>query len=565
MSLPLATPKLSARESGRGSSALPVDELPLLQRTADASALAYVTPSSRTIGAPLSLLRAPVPAVPAAPRMPDRAPGVGEQYRFHVDMGACIGCKCCVVACNEQNGNPAEINWRRVGELEGGWYPDAMRAYLSMGCNHCLEPTCLAGCPVDAYTKDAATGIVRHSADTCIGCQYCTWNCSYGVPQYNAERGVVGKCDMCHGRLSAGQMPACVSACPEGAIAIEIVAAADWRAAVAAATLATPAGLPTGDDSLSATRITLPANLPPNAAPRDITHVVPDHPHWPLVVMTVLTQLAVGAFTTVWLLQLLGASTHLDVAALTSLAVGGLALAASTLHLGRPAFAYRALRMWRRSWLSREVLLFSAFSGVAGAYAGMLWLDLPGSTAVGGLTVLLGAAGVTASACIYRVPSRPSWNTPHTLAQFNLTAALLGPLLAGAVGAGDTRWLAVAAATMAGAQFVATALGFFRCIASDRLELKGTARLLSTVLARRFVARGVLLALGAIVLPLFSAGLQGGLVPPPGLAWATPVYLLPAALVLAVAGEILGRHLFFVSAVPKHLAAPYIAAAREAA
>jgi len=47
-------------------------------------------------------------------RMPDRAPGDGEQYRFHVDMGTCIGCKCCVVACNEQNGNPAPINWRGV-------------------------------------------------------------------------------------------------------------------------------------------------------------------------------------------------------------------------------------------------------------------------------------------------------------------------------------------------------------------------------------------------------------------------------------------------------------------
>ena len=103
--------------------------------------------------------------------MPNRAPAPGEQYRFHVDMGKCIACKCCVVACNEQNGNPATINWRRVEEIEGGWFPMTMRSSLSMGCNHCLEPTCLQGCPVDAYSKDPATGIVRHSADACIGCQ----------------------------------------------------------------------------------------------------------------------------------------------------------------------------------------------------------------------------------------------------------------------------------------------------------------------------------------------------------------------------------------------------------
>jgi ferredoxin len=66
-------------------------------------------------------------------RMPDRAPRDGEQYRFHVDMSVCIGCKCCVVACNEQNGNPAPINWRRVGEIEGGWFPATSRSYLSMG------------------------------------------------------------------------------------------------------------------------------------------------------------------------------------------------------------------------------------------------------------------------------------------------------------------------------------------------------------------------------------------------------------------------------------------------
>ena len=95
--------------------------------------------------------------------MPDRAPDAGEQYRFHFDMGKCIGCKCCVVACNEQNGNPASINWRRVSEIEGGWFPNATRSFLSMGCNHCAEPTCLAGCPVDAYTKDPL-----HAPPNCV-------------------------------------------------------------------------------------------------------------------------------------------------------------------------------------------------------------------------------------------------------------------------------------------------------------------------------------------------------------------------------------------------------------
>jgi DMSO reductase anchor subunit len=276
--------------------------------------------------------------------------------------------------------------------------------------------------------------------------------------------------------------------------------------------------------------------------------------------MTVLTQLSVGAFVTIWLMQLLGVSTRLGLAAISSLMVGGLALTASTLHLGRPVHAYRALRMWRRSWLSREVLLFSAFSGVSAAYAGMLWFQLPGSEIVGGITALLGVAGVTASACIYRVPARPAWNTPYTLVQFNLTAATLGPIFAAAVAAGETRWLALAAAAMAGAQFVLLALRFFRCIASDSLELRGTARLLSTVLARPLLARGALLALGAIVLPLLAGGGRGALFALGGV----PVLFL-FALGCALAGEIVGRYLFFVSVVPKHLAAPYLPAASEAA
>ena len=571
-SMPLPLPQLRTSEEGSVSS----KPLPLLLRAKDQPGeIAYITKRSSAVESAL------LPGdVQARSRMPLRPPAAGEQYRFHFDMRKCIGCKCCVVACNEQNGNPASINWRRVGELEGGFFPDATRAFLSMGCNHCLEPTCLAGCPVDAYTKDPITGIVRHSADACIGCQYCTWNCSYGVPQYNAERGVVGKCDMCHGRLELGQTPACVAACPEGAIEIEVVTAADWRGAVAAAIAP---DVPVGDHSLSTTRVSVPADLPPNTRPRDITHVVPEHPHWSLIVMTVLTQLSVGAFVAIWLSQLLGGSAGLGSAALVSLGVGGLALAAATLHLGRPAHAYRALRMWRRSWLSREVLLFSGFSTVAAGYAGVLWFELPGGAVVGGVTALLGVAGVAASGCIYRVPSRPSWNTRYTLVEFLLTAGVLGPLFARAAAAGEARWLVMTAAAMAGAQVLLLALRFFRCIASDSLELRGTARLLSTVLARHVLARGILLAVGAIVLPLAAAGgppdLSAVASAPAeaGRVWFGPAeaglygFVLSAgldvrivAVTLALAGEILGRYLFFVSVVPRHLAAPYLAAASEA-
>lgn len=519
--------------------------LPLLTRVNDDN-LAFAL-TGHTVAAPL-VARA---RSTGDGLVPSRAPVVGEQYRFHVDMRKCIGCKCCVVACNEQNGNPAAINWRRVGEIEGGWYPAATRSYLSMGCNHCLEPTCLSGCPVDAYTKEPLTGIVRHSADACIGCQYCTWNCSYGVPQYNPERGVVGKCDMCHGRLELGQAPACVTACPEGAIAIEIVDVAEWKHALAARQ--SVPGTPVGDQSASTTRISLPTSLPPNARPRDITHVAPEHPHWPLVFMTVLTQLSVGAFATIWLLQLLGGTTRLGAAALTSLVVGGLALGASTLHLGRPIHAYRALRMWRRSWLSREVLLFGAFSGVATGYAASLWFGLSVSPLVGGLTVALGVAGVYASGSIYRVASRPSWNTPYTVAQFLLTAGVLGPLFVGALGVGDAPSLARGSVAMAGTHLLLLTIRFFRLIASDGPELRGTARLLSTVLARRFVLRGALLVVGAIVLPL--------LVDPAGAGQT--LFILGAGLTLGA--ELLGRYLFFVSVVPRHMTAPYLALESEAA
>ncbi len=265
--------------------------------------------------------------------------------------------------------------------------------------------------------------------------------------------------------------------------------------------------------------------------------------------MTVLTQLSVGTFATLWLLQIFGTSTSLTTTALLALLVGGLALGASTLHLGRPVHAYRALKMWKRSWLSREVLLFTCFSAVAGVYAGLLTLRLPGSSTVGPLTILLGIAGVTASAWIYRVPARPAWNSRHTPADFLLTGALLGLLFAGACGVISGRALMIGSVIAASAQLLNRATKFLWMTASESHELRSTARLLSTTLASQFLTRAGLLIAGGAVLPLFSQGRLS----------------TSAAFAVALAGEILSRYLFFVSVVPKNMAAPYLAAEQSAA
>jgi formate dehydrogenase iron-sulfur subunit len=478
--------------------------------------------------------------------MPERLPNAGEQYRFHLDMSQCIGCKCCVVACNEQNGNPADIQWRRVGEVEGGAYPDTLRLYLSMGCNHCLEPTCMTGCPVNAYTKDPLTGIVLHSAERCIGCQYCTWNCSYGVPQYNPERGVVGKCDMCYSRLSEGREPACVAACPEEAIRIEIVNVAEWRREYAAQ--ANAPGLPSADDSISTTRVTLRHKTPADTGRVDTARVHPEHPHWPLVFMTVLTQMAVGAIASMAACQAFARIPVARVPAAVVVLIALFALGASTLHLGRPVYAFRALSMWRRSWLSREVLLFSLFAIAAIGYAAELWRASPFSATCGAVAAALGIAAVFASARLYKVAARPAWNSMHTFLEFYLSVALTGTLLA-------ATFLPAAAAVLSRAASCAAALlaaqqmwKIFSLLRSPAFELRASGELLFYPLFPRFAAR--VLCLAAVALAALFLRKY---------AWA-----LPACLCAAIAGEILGRYLFFVSVVPKNMAAPYLRGERAA-
>ena len=277
--------------------------------------------------------------------LPATPPGPGQQYAFDVDLDRCSGCKACVTACHALNGLDEHETWRDVGLLVGGTTALPVLQHVTTACHHCLEPACMTGCPVDAYEKDPVTGIVRHLDDQCFGCQYCTLACPYDVPKYHAGKGIVRKCDMCSQRLAVGEAPACVQACPHEAIAIKVV---DVRQVVedAEANLFLP-GAPEPHITLPTTTYRTKRVFPRNMLPADYYAVSPQHPHWPLIVMLVLTQLSVGAFLIHLLLETLlsadAAAALRPIQTTSALGFGLLALAASTLHLGRPQYAYRAV------------------------------------------------------------------------------------------------------------------------------------------------------------------------------------------------------------------------------
>lgn len=136
---------------------------------------------------------------------------------FLLDLHRCVGCGACVLACRIENGRVREAAWRRVLPLNLARRAGGPTYSLSVACHHCEEPACLKACPARAYEK-RADGIVIHHEARCLGCRYCEMACPFGTPQYDAAPGVVSKCHLCAHRLDAGRAPACVSACPTGAL-----------------------------------------------------------------------------------------------------------------------------------------------------------------------------------------------------------------------------------------------------------------------------------------------------------------------------------------------------------
>jgi DMSO reductase iron-sulfur subunit len=480
----------------------------------------------------------------------------GEQYRFHFDAVACVGCRCCEVACNEQNNNPADIKWRRVGEMEGGEFPAFTQLLNSMSCNHCIDPECMKGCPTNSYIK-LDNGIVFHDDDVCIGCQYCTWNCPYQVPVFHEERHIVTKCHMCHERLDEGQSPACVQACPAGAIEIEVVNVEEWLSRDIDEQANMPF-LPDARITNSTTRYTLPENMPDNMKEVDEHILKPAHSEIPLVFMTVLTQLSLGGFLALFLgdaLSLFGFESTNWIMALMVLLPSAIGLPLSALHLGRPFLAMTAMKNIKTSWLSREALALGVFTGLMSVVVGLYLIDAPHALRlfVEAITLATGIYGIYAQSMIYRIKARPSWNRVTTNLKF-FGVAYIGAFLVAFISSISSIHEAIIPLTTLGMIGGVAQLFFsyedIRTLDAkeNAYQLQRTKRLLNENFAKVKKMRFITLLVGAVLFPLLT------------LVFVSASYVAAASVFLGLAilvsliSELADRFLFYSTVVPLGMA-----------
>ena len=178
-------------------------------------------------------------ALASAALPPARPAAVPSQRRWVmvIDLARCDGCRACTEACAAMHFVPPGQEWIKVYKMRDN--PAAEPYWFPRPCMQCDNPPCVKVCPVSATWK-REDGIVIQDGSRCIGCRFCLAACPYSARYFNwtepphtpeelsrpysIERayphvkGVTEKCIFCPGLIKDGKLPACVEACPMGAI-----------------------------------------------------------------------------------------------------------------------------------------------------------------------------------------------------------------------------------------------------------------------------------------------------------------------------------------------------------
>jgi molybdopterin-containing oxidoreductase family iron-sulfur binding subunit len=159
----------------------------------------------------------------------------GRKFVMVIDLAKCKNARKCVTACQKMHHQPEDKEWLQVKLMKDNeqaapyWFPKT--------CFHCDNPPCVKVCPVNATFK-RDDGLVLIDNERCIGCKFCMAACPYSTRVFNWDEpqqpeeiascasspetsvpskiGTVDKCDFCPDMARKGELPDCVTACPNG-------------------------------------------------------------------------------------------------------------------------------------------------------------------------------------------------------------------------------------------------------------------------------------------------------------------------------------------------------------
>ena len=213
-------------------------------------------------------------------------------------------------------------------------------------------------------------------------------------------------------------------------------------------------------------------------------------------------------------------------------------LAASFGHLGRPERAWRAVLMWRTSWLSREVIVLPAFIGVVALW----WLALRAGVGRPWLTTLLPLAAIGVAALLWYCTAMiyaclrfiQEWAQPLTLVNFALIGLASGLMLGSALAAlaGEAALLRVAGPAALIVTLAAWATRLLALRRNATLKHKSTLQSATGIRATNLVQKSMGMSAGSFNTREFFHGRTLALLKQVKLGFIVLAFALPALLAL---------------------------------